>query len=68
MPLIAGELRIQGSLVATRGVQNDMLAFAALHQIRPVVELFPMTSEGIEEAMAKLDRGEMRYRGVLVAQ
>lgn len=68
MPLLAGELRVQGSLVAARDVQNDMLAFAALHQIRPVIEKFPLTAAGIEEAMTKLDRGEMRYRAVLVAQ
>ncbi|CAG8974092.1 hypothetical protein HYALB_00011614 [Hymenoscyphus albidus] len=68
MPLLMKELKIQGSLVATRAVQNEMLAFAALHQIRPVIEKFPLTTEGIEEAMAKLEKGGMRYRAVLVAQ
>ncbi|EKD21762.1 uncharacterized protein L3040_005748 [Drepanopeziza brunnea f. sp. 'multigermtubi'] len=67
MPLIASELSIQGSLVAARNVHMDMIAFAARHQIRPVIEEFPMTVEGIEEAMKKLADGKMRYRGVLVA-
>ncbi|KAH9218878.1 putative NADP-dependent alcohol dehydrogenase C 2 [Leptodontidium sp. 2 PMI_412] len=67
MPLIEGELRIQGSLVAARAVHNEMFAFAAQHQIRPVIEKFPMTVEGIEACMKKLDEGKMRYRGVLVA-
>ncbi|KAG9238086.1 putative NADP-dependent alcohol dehydrogenase C 2 [Amylocarpus encephaloides] len=68
MPLIAGELKVQGSLVAARDVQNEMLAFAAHHQIRPIVEKFPMSAEGITEAMAKLAEGNVRYRAVLVAQ
>lgn len=68
MPLLAGELKIQGSLVASRQVHRDMLAFAALHNIVPMIEKFPMTVDGITEAMAKLERGEVRYRGVLVVQ
>jgi len=68
MPILLGELKVQGSLVAARQVHKDMLAFAALHQIKPVIETFPMTTEGIEESMQKLDEGKMRYRAVLVAQ
>jgi D-arabinose 1-dehydrogenase-like Zn-dependent alcohol dehydrogenase len=68
MPIIAGELKIQGSLVAARQVQRDMLAFAAHHQIKPIIEEFPMTQQGITESMDKLEAGKMRYRGVLVVQ
>jgi D-arabinose 1-dehydrogenase-like Zn-dependent alcohol dehydrogenase len=67
MLIIAGELKIQGSLVAVRQVHREMLAFAAKHQIRPIIEQFPMTVEGIEESMKKLEEGKMRYRGVVVA-
>lgn len=66
MPIIAGELRIQGSLVAARQVHRDMLDFAAHHQIRPIIQTFPMTVEGITESMKILEDGKMRYRGVLV--
>jgi len=52
--------------VAARAVHNEMFAFAAQHQIRPVIEKFPMTVEGIEACMTKLEEGKMRYRGVLV--
>jgi D-arabinose 1-dehydrogenase-like Zn-dependent alcohol dehydrogenase len=45
-----------------------MLKFAAFHGIKPVIETFPMTEEGIEEALHKLDEGKVRYRGVLVAE
>jgi D-arabinose 1-dehydrogenase-like Zn-dependent alcohol dehydrogenase len=67
MPIIAGELKIQGSLVAARQVHREMIEFAAHHGIRPIIEEFPMTVEGIEESMMKLEEGKMRYRGVVVA-
>ncbi|KAF8864935.1 putative NADP-dependent alcohol dehydrogenase C 2 [Acephala macrosclerotiorum] len=68
MPIIAGELKIQGSLVAARQVHRDMLAFAAHHQIRPIIQKFPMTVEGITESMKMLGEGKVRYRGVLVVE
>lgn len=68
MPLILQGLKIQGSLVATRTVHREMLAFAALHGIKPVNEEFPMTEKGIAEAMDKLDKGNVHYRVVLVPQ
>ncbi|KAK0363346.1 hypothetical protein LTR91_019112 [Friedmanniomyces endolithicus] len=68
MSLILNGITVQGSVVASRYVHNRMLEFAALHNIQPIVEKFPMTKEGIEEGMAKLDKGEMRYRGVFVAE
>jgi len=65
-PIIIAELRIQGSMVAAKQVQRDMLEFAATHNIKPIVELFPMSISGVMEAMEKLREGRMRYRGVLV--
>ncbi|KAJ7083085.1 chaperonin 10-like protein [Mycena belliarum] len=47
-----------GTAVAARSVHRRMLDFAARHRIQP---------SGIEEGMAKLREGKMRYRGVLVA-
>ncbi|CAK4033304.1 alcohol dehydrogenase [Lecanosticta acicola] len=68
MPLIANGLTVQGSVVASRYIQNRMLDFAALHKIEPIVEKFPMSEEGINEAMDKLNAGNVRYRGVMIAQ
>jgi len=45
-----------------------MLEFAALHKIEPIIEKFPMTEQGINEAMDKLGEGNIRYRGVFIAQ
>nr|OQO16088.1 hypothetical protein B0A51_16041 [Rachicladosporium sp. CCFEE 5018] len=66
MPLLLNGLRVQGSLVASRYIHQRMIAFAALHQIKPVLEKFPMSEEGINAAIKKLQDGEMRYRGVLL--
>ncbi len=66
MGLILQGISVQGSLVAPRHLHRKMLDFAALHQIKPIVETFPMTEEGIKQAMDKLDRGEVTYRAVLI--
>ncbi|KAI0597787.1 GroES-like protein [Biscogniauxia sp. FL1348] len=65
MPLIMKGLTIQGSVVAAKSVHRRMLDFAALHKIEPVVETFPLSEEGIKEAMDKLGRGKMHFRAVL---
>jgi D-arabinose 1-dehydrogenase-like Zn-dependent alcohol dehydrogenase len=67
MPLIMAGINIQGSLVATRNVHRAMLEFAALHGIEPIVEKFPMSEDGIEQAMHRLEEGRVNYRAVLTA-
>ncbi|KAF2439655.1 GroES-like protein [Karstenula rhodostoma CBS 690.94] len=67
-PLILGGHTVHGVAVSARAVHRQMLAFAALHNIKPIVMKFPMTADGIEEAMGTLRDGKMRYRGVLVPQ
>nr|POE56292.1 alcohol dehydrogenase [Quercus suber] len=68
MDLLLNGLKVQGSLVASRYIHQRMLAFAAHHKIEPIIQKFPMTVEGITEVMTKLGKGEVRYRGVLMAQ
>ncbi|KAJ6521940.1 chaperonin 10-like protein [Mycena vulgaris] len=68
IPIVGLGLTIQGSSVASRSVQRKMLDFAARHKIKPIIERFPMTRSGVEEGMARLRDGKMRYRGVLVVQ
>jgi alcohol/geraniol dehydrogenase (NADP+) len=52
---------IPGSLVET----EQMLAFTARHNIRPIIETFPMTDAN--EALHHVRQGKARYRAVLVA-
>ncbi len=68
MGLIGNELRIIGSLVASRQVHRNMLEFAALHSIKPMTERLPLTEAGLNEAMERLDKGDVRYRFVLENQ
>ncbi|KAI1460533.1 GroES-like protein [Annulohypoxylon moriforme] len=67
MPLVYQGIAVQGSLVASRILHRQMLAFAALHGIKPITEVFPMTEEGIKEAVGKLERGDIHMRAVLTA-
>ncbi|ORX36213.1 chaperonin 10-like protein [Kockovaella imperatae] len=66
MPLILSGFTVQGSLVAARAVHRRMLDFAALHHISPVTEIFQMTEEGVNEAIDRLEKGDITYRAVLV--
>ena len=67
MQLIMNGLKIQGTIIAAREIHREMLEFAVFHNIKPVVQTFPMTQGGINEAFQNLEEGKMRYRGVLVA-
>ncbi|KAM0258784.1 hypothetical protein ACHAQJ_003626 [Trichoderma viride] len=66
MPIIMAGITIHGSLVASRPVHRKMLEFAALHNIRPVIERFDMSEEGINEAFERLEAGKVQYRVVLL--
>lgn len=66
MPLINGGITIQGSLVASRPIHRKMLEFAALHQIKPVLEKFEMSEDGINKAFERLEAGKVQYRVVLL--
>lgn len=68
LPMILKGIRIQGTAIASRKTQNRMLSFASRHNIKPILMEFPMTEKGIEEAMATLRDGKMRYRGILRPQ
>ena len=68
MDFLVNGLTVQASLVASRYIQNRMLEFSAHHKIAPIIEKFPLTEEGCNQAVEKLAAGNMRYRGVLLRQ
>jgi len=65
MPFILPGHRIIASTEASRQNHLAMIQFAARHRIMPWVERFPMTEDGLKTAFDRLEKGEMRYRGVL---
>ena len=68
MPFLIKSINVIYSTNGRHDEYDSLLAFAALHKIKPIVEKFPMTTDGIEMCIKKLESGKMRYRGVLVAQ
>ncbi|ORY09307.1 chaperonin 10-like protein [Clohesyomyces aquaticus] len=67
LPIMLKEISIHGALTSTPEEFDAMLEFASKHKIRPIIEEFPMTEEGAAAAIAKLNDGSIRYRGVLVS-
>lgn len=68
MPALMKGLRIQWTICSSRALHVKMLHFVAQHHVEPIIQQFPLSLEGIEEAMRELDNGEVRYRAVLVAE
>lgn len=54
--------------MASRAKHDEMLAFAAAQGVKPLVEEFELSENGIQEAIERLNGNKMRYRGVLVAK
>ena len=66
LPLIFGQKSVVGSIVGGRRFMQEMLEFAALHQIKPMVETMPLKQ--VNEAMDKVATNQARYRIVLVSE
>ena len=65
MPFILPGHKLIASTEASHQNHFEMLKFVARHGIEPLIEIFPMSLEGVAQAFEKLEKGEMRYRGVL---
>jgi D-arabinose 1-dehydrogenase-like Zn-dependent alcohol dehydrogenase len=65
LPLVVKELSIHGSCSSSPEEVKKMLQFIVDHKIKPKVEKFPMSVDGITKAFQKLEDGSIRYRGVL---
>jgi D-arabinose 1-dehydrogenase-like Zn-dependent alcohol dehydrogenase len=65
--IMTKEINIHGALSSKPNDIDMMLKFASEHNVRPMIEEFPMTEEGAAAAIAKLNNGSIRYRGILVS-
>jgi len=63
-PLVVHELTIAGSFLGTRAAMREMLEFAHAHNIKPEIELMPMSR--VNDAIQRVREGKARYRIVLV--
>ena len=62
--LVAHELSITGSLIGNPSIMRAMLSFAQEHNIKPMVELMPMSQ--VNSALQKVKENKARYRIVLI--
>ncbi|KAF2027629.1 hypothetical protein EK21DRAFT_71348 [Setomelanomma holmii] len=65
-PVVVRELSIHGACSSTPAEFDAMLEFAAKKDVRPIMEEFSRTEEGVKGAIGKLDDERVRYRAVLV--
>ena len=63
LDLISGRRRVQGWPSGTALDSTETLRFAKLHNIRPIVEKFPLAD--VAEAYERMMKGEVRFRSVL---
>jgi uncharacterized zinc-type alcohol dehydrogenase-like protein len=61
--LIGGRKSVSGSPLGSPATVATMLEFCARHDIKPVIETFPMSE--VNEALAHLEAGKARHRIVL---
>lgn len=63
MPMVFGRMSISGNPVGGSGDTKLMLQFAAEHDIKPIIEVFPHSQAN--EAIQKVRDGSIRFRAVL---
>jgi len=66
VPLIFGQKSVVGSVVGGRRLMQEMLDFAAINQIKPMIETMPISQ--INDAIDRVLAGKARYRIVLVSE
>jgi D-arabinose 1-dehydrogenase-like Zn-dependent alcohol dehydrogenase len=64
---IFGGVNILGAKICNRNEYDDMFRFAVRHGIRPAIQEYPMTEEGLNGAVKALKEGKAHYRAVAVA-
>ena len=66
IPLIFGQKSVVGSVVGGRRFMQEMLDFAAINQIKPMIQTMSLSQ--VNEAMDKVAANQARYRIVLVSE
>ena len=63
LPMIFGQFSFSGSVIGAPRQIEEMLRFAALHNVRPAIEVLPM--EQVNLALDRVRQNQARYRVVL---
>lgn len=59
VPFFFNGYKLHSSLVASRQIHDDMLAFAAQNHVKPMIEKFELSEKGFAEALAKRILGSL---------
>ncbi|PIN00118.1 Alcohol dehydrogenase, class V [Handroanthus impetiginosus] len=62
-PLVSGGKMIGGSFIAGLKETQEMIDFAAEHNVAPMVEIIPI--DYVNKAMERLEKGDVKYRFVI---
>lgn len=62
--LLWSRVTLTGSMIGSIAEITEMLEFAAKHNIRPIVQKFPMNQ--VKDAIKTVRDGTIRYRAVLI--
>ncbi|MEM1170281.1 MAG: hypothetical protein AAGJ08_14685 [Cyanobacteria bacterium P01_H01_bin.35] len=65
-PLVFDQKAVVGSVVGGRRFMTEILEFAAIHQIKPMIETMPISQ--INDAMDKVSANKARYRILLTSE
>ena len=63
MPINAKRINFAGSLIGSLSEIKEMLAFCSQHDVRPMVEILPMSE--VNEGIRKVREGDVKFRVVL---
>lgn len=67
MQMLVQGNQIGGSVIAPRHIHRRMMEFAARNGVKPTVETVEMSEKGLNEAIERLKKNDVRYRFVAVA-
>ena len=63
LQLIMGQKSVLTSIIGSRSEMRAMLDFSARHQIKPQIEVFPLSE--VNKALLRIADNAVRYRAVL---
>ncbi|KAL5314087.1 hypothetical protein ACEPPN_018511 [Leptodophora sp. 'Broadleaf-Isolate-01'] len=66
-PFLLKEISFIGQCTSTPASVDKLLELASIHGVKPILEEYPLSVDGITDALKHLQAGEVRYRGVLKA-
>ncbi|KAK4552844.1 hypothetical protein LTR86_010178 [Recurvomyces mirabilis] len=66
-PTIFQGLNIIGVKVCDRWEYDAMFKFVVRHKVLPIIQEYPMTADGLNDAVRDLKQGKVRYRAVVKA-